>query len=169
MPCLSWLWLKLRGEQGSGPKGVNDLCFHTYGGFSPPPPPSPHPPSPQPPGPYISLEAHISALRPISQPQSTNPSLEAQIPWGWNLGLKVGIWALRLGFGPKDWDLGLENEIWASRLGGVGVRRRRRRKVPICVKAEVIDPSGPLPKKGTDQPTNQPTDRPTDKAGCRVA
>ena len=20
----------MRGEQGSGPKGVNDLCFHTY-------------------------------------------------------------------------------------------------------------------------------------------
>ena len=30
MPCLSRLWLKLRGEQGSGPKGVDDLCFHTY-------------------------------------------------------------------------------------------------------------------------------------------
>ena len=23
---------------GSGPEGVDDLCFHTYGGFSPPPP-----------------------------------------------------------------------------------------------------------------------------------
>ena len=31
------------GQQGSGPKGVDDLCFHTYGEFSPPhssPPPS---------------------------------------------------------------------------------------------------------------------------------
>ena len=37
VPCLSRLWLKLRGEQGSGPKGVDDLCFHTYGEFSPPP------------------------------------------------------------------------------------------------------------------------------------
>ena len=36
MPCLSRLWLKLRGEQGSGPEGVDDLCFHTYGEFSPP-------------------------------------------------------------------------------------------------------------------------------------
>ena len=40
VPCLSRLWLKLRGEQGSGPKGVDDLCFHTYGGFSPPSRPS---------------------------------------------------------------------------------------------------------------------------------
>ena len=34
MPCLSRLCLKLR-EQGSGPDGVDDLCFHTYGEFSP--------------------------------------------------------------------------------------------------------------------------------------
>ena len=67
--CLSKLWLKLRGEQGSGPQGVNDLYFHTYGEFSPPS----HPPS-------LSLQAHISAWRPISQPQGPNPSLEAQIP-----------------------------------------------------------------------------------------
>ena len=40
VPCLSWLWLKERGEQGSGPKGVDDLCFHT-GEFFPSPPPSP--------------------------------------------------------------------------------------------------------------------------------
>ena len=25
VPCLSRLWLKFRGEQGSGPKGVDDL------------------------------------------------------------------------------------------------------------------------------------------------
>ena len=31
VPCLSRLCLKLRGEQGSGPKGVDDLCFRTYG------------------------------------------------------------------------------------------------------------------------------------------
>ena len=41
VPCLSRLCLKLRGEQGSGPEGVDDLCFHTYGEFSPPPPPPP--------------------------------------------------------------------------------------------------------------------------------
>ena len=38
VPCLSRLCLKLRGEQGSGPEGVDDLCFHTYGEFSPSPP-----------------------------------------------------------------------------------------------------------------------------------
>ena len=32
------------------------------------------------------------------------------------MGLGVGIWALRLGFGPQDWDLGLKAGIWASRL-----------------------------------------------------
>ena len=58
---------------GSGPEGVDDLCFHTYGEFS-------------------------------------------QIPREWNLGLGVGIWALRVGFGPQDWDLGLETGIWASGL-----------------------------------------------------
>ena len=32
---------------GSGPEGVDDLCFHTYGEFSPSPPSSPSfPPSP---------------------------------------------------------------------------------------------------------------------------
>ena len=89
-----------------------------------------------------SLQTHISAWRPISQPPGPNPSLEAQIPRDWNLGLGVGIWALRVGFGPQDWDLGLEAEIWASwlRYGpggwGRGVRRRRRRRrrknFPIC-------------------------------------
>ena len=34
------------------------------------------------------------------------------------MGLEAGIWALRLGFGPRDWDLGLEAGIWALRLGG---------------------------------------------------
>ena len=33
------------------------------------------------------------------------------------MGLEARIWALRLGFGPRDWDLGLETGIWASRLG----------------------------------------------------
>ena len=68
------------------------------------------------PPPPPSLQAHISAWRPISQPRGPNPSLEAQIPREWNLGLGIGIWALRVGFGPQDWNLGLEAGIWASRL-----------------------------------------------------
>ena len=64
VPCLSRLWLKLRGEQGSGPEGVDDLCFHTYGGFSPSPSPPP-PPSLPPSNP--SLEAQIPVSRPKSQ------------------------------------------------------------------------------------------------------
>ena len=47
---------------GSGPEGVDDLCFQTHGEFSPPPSPSP-PPPPQP-----NLEAQILAWRPRSQP-----------------------------------------------------------------------------------------------------
>ena len=33
VPCLSRLCLKLSGEQGSGRKGVNDLCFQYMGNF----------------------------------------------------------------------------------------------------------------------------------------
>ena len=36
------------------------------------------------------------------------------------MGLEAGIWALNLGFWPKDWDLGLEAGIWATRLGFEG-------------------------------------------------
>ena len=36
--------LEGEGEAGPRPKGVDDLCFHTYGEFSPPPPPPPPPP-----------------------------------------------------------------------------------------------------------------------------
>ena len=68
VPCLSRLGLRLRGEQGSGPEGVDDLCFHTYGGFSPSPPPPP------------SLPPQIPASGPKFQSQGQNPSLEAQIP-----------------------------------------------------------------------------------------
>ena len=38
----------------------------------------------------------------------------------WDLGLKVGIWTSRLGFGPQGWDMGFEAEIWAWRWGGYG-------------------------------------------------
>ena len=66
---------------GSGTEGVDDLCFHTYGEFSPPPSSSfPLYPSPQPPGPYLSLEAHIPASKPKFQSRGPNPTLKAQIP-----------------------------------------------------------------------------------------
>ena len=34
VPCLRRLWLKLRGKQGSGPEGMNDLLSHIWGIFS---------------------------------------------------------------------------------------------------------------------------------------
>ena len=78
VPCLSILSLKLNGLQGSGPEGVDDLCFQT-GEFSPsPPPPSPLPltsrPISQPRGPYPSLKAQIPVLRPKSQYQGLIPT-----------------------------------------------------------------------------------------------
>ena len=133
MPCLSRLWLKLRGSRAAAPKGSMTYAFTHMGNFllllrTPPPP---------------SLQAYISAWRPISQPRGPNPSLDAQIPREWNLGLWVGIWALRVGFGPQDWDLGLEAGIWASRLryrpGGWGKggtkkeKKEEKEKIPhVC-------------------------------------
>ena len=68
---------------GSGPEGVDDLCFHTYGEFSPSSPSSPPPPSlplkSQSRGLNSSLEAQIPVLRPKFQPQGPDFSLEAQI------------------------------------------------------------------------------------------
>ena len=84
VPWQSRLCLKLNGRQGSDPKGVDDLCFHTLGEFSP----SPLPPS-------LSLPSQIHASRPKFQSWSPNPSLEAKIPvlrlkskaWGPNYSL----------------------------------------------------------------------------------
>ena len=98
----------------AAPKGSMTYAFTHMGNFlllrTPPPP---------------SLQAHFSAWRPITQPRGPNSSLEAQILGEWNLFLGIGIWALRVGFGPQDWNLGLEAGIGASRLrdgsGGWGV------------------------------------------------
>ena len=58
VPCLRRLCLKLKGKQGSGSEGVDDLCFHTYGEFSPSPPSLPPPsPSVRPPLPGSRLES----------------------------------------------------------------------------------------------------------------
>ena len=62
------------------------------------------------------------------------------------MGLEVGIWASRLGFGPQDWDLSLETGIWALRLRFKGGRLEKVKKVK----------EWPLPKRGLmDQLTNQ--------------
>ena len=124
---------------GSGPKGVDDLCFHTYGEFSPPPPsssPSSYPPS------YPSLEAQISVSRPNSQSRGPNPSLMAQ------------FLAWRLRFGPRGWDSGLETGIWASRLGFEGGTKKKKEeeeeKIPhMCESIGHRPLSGRCPKRLT--------------------
>ena len=75
---LKWVVGEVGGEQGSGPKGVDDLCFHTHGEFSPPPPP---PPSSSPSPPLASkLKSQPQAQITVS---SLNPRLRAQIPTLW--------------------------------------------------------------------------------------
>ena len=97
---------------GSGPKGVDDLCFHTYGEFSPPsspsspslyPPPTSGPIS-QPRGPYPSLEAQIPVLRPKSQPQGPNPNPK---PFLGNIWLKIQT-------GNMSWRLKFRMELFPS-------------------------------------------------------
>ena len=119
VPCLSRLCLKLRGKQGSGPKGVDDLCFHTYGELSPPstrpsvcPSPPVSRPKPQSQDPNPSLVAQILASRPKSYPGGLNSSQDAQIS-----SLILGYGPPGWGFGPQGFDLGLQTRIWASRLG----------------------------------------------------
>ena len=82
-------------------------------------------PSPQPPGPFLSLEVHIPALRPKFHPQGPNPNPKAQIPLSRDLGLKTGIWASRLRYGPGGWGEG----------GTKKEKKKEEKKIPICVKA----------------------------------
>ena len=72
VPCLSRLCLKLRGEQGSGPEGVDDLCFHSHGEFSPSPPP---PPAIRSLGWDLDFEAEIWASRLGSGPRGQDLGL----------------------------------------------------------------------------------------------
>ena len=44
------------------------------------------------------------------------------------MGLKTGIWASRLEFGPRDFDFGLETRIWASGLGFEGGTKEEKKK-----------------------------------------
>ena len=77
---LKKVMLKVDGDQGSGPKRVNDLCVHTYGEFSPPPPPPPPPPPGiRPLGWDLDLGAEIWASRLGFGPRD------------WNSGLKTGM------------------------------------------------------------------------------
>ena len=92
VPCISRLCLKLKGKQGSGPKGVNDLSFHTRN--------------------FVALlllaigaKGWILALKVGFRPSRGDTDLEA------------GIWSSRLRFGPPGRDLGLEAKSKVSRMG----------------------------------------------------
>merc|ERR1711951_48165 len=92
---------------------MGPMLLYTWGIFSsfstPFLPPASRPIS-QPRGPYPSLEAQIPVLRPKSQPQGPNSIFKAQIPASRDFGLKTGIWASRLRYGPGGWGAGTEEE-----------------------------------------------------------
>ena len=54
------------------------------------------------------------------------------------MGLEARVWASRLGFWPQDWDLGLKPGIWVLRLGfeGEGTEKKgeeeekKKEKIP---------------------------------------
>ena len=48
------------------------------------------------------------------------------------MGLEVGIWTSRLGFGPQGWDMGFEAEIWAWRWRGTEKEEKEKEKIPLC-------------------------------------
>ena len=60
-------------------------------------------------------------------------------PWGWDLDLKTGIWALRLGYGLRGWDMGLK--------GGGG---KEEKNSPMW-KHRSSTPSGPQPKRNANR------------------
>ena len=82
--------------------GIFSFFSSSFFSSAPPLPPATRPIS-QPQGPYPSLEAQILVLRLKSQPPGLNPHPKAQIPASRDLGLKTGIWALRLRYGPRGW------------------------------------------------------------------
>ena len=109
-----------------------------------------HTPLPQPRGPYLSLEAHIQALRPKSQSWGPNPLRLEFGPWGWDLRLEVGIRASCLGFGPQGWDKSLKAGIWALRLGEGGYEGEEEgggENSPYVWKHRSSTPLGPLAKR----------------------
>ena len=71
------------------------------------------------------------------------------------MGLEASIWALRLGFGPKDWDLGLETRMWASRLGFEGggtEEQKEKEKIPhMCESIGHRPLLGRCPKRRGDR------------------
>ena len=91
-----------------------------------------------------SLEAQIPVLRPKSHPQGPNSNPKAQIPVSRDLGLKTGIWASRLGYGPPGWDMGLEAGGRGEGCGG-GEGGGGGENSPYVWKHRSSTPLGPLP------------------------
>ena len=105
---------------GSGSKGADDICSHTYGRFSPSSPLSFHPPNTlipasrlqtQPEGPNLSLKAPILALRLHFRPRGSNCS-----PCGSNTSPAAPIPASTLQSQPQGSNPSYEAPIPALRL-----------------------------------------------------
>ena len=110
------------------------------------PPPLASRPISQPGGPYLSLEAHIPALRPKSQSWDPNPNLKAQIPTPRPRFQSLGIFALRLGFGPGSWASRLRYGPRGWGVGGCGGGGEGGgENSPYMWKHRSLTPLGPLP------------------------
>ena len=76
------------------------------------------------------------------------------------MGLKTGIWASRLEFGPQGWDLGLKAGILALRLGseseGRGTEEKEKKEEKKEEKFLLCESIGHRPLRGCC-PSNQLT------------
>ena len=73
----------------------------------------------------------------------------------WDLGLEVGIWTSRLGFGPQGWYMGFKAEIWAWRWGGVTEEEEEKEeeeKTPLCESIGHRPLRGRCPKRNRLKP-----------------
>ena len=61
------------------------------------------------------------------------------------MGLEARIWSFWIGFGPRDWDLGLKTGIWVLRLGFKGGTENRSPKgnmwsaIPVALLCMVVN------------------------------
>ena len=66
--------------------------------------------------PYVSV-CGCEAVRGAAALKLCEGANDQRLVSFWDLGLKTGIWASRLGFVPQGRNFGLKAGIWTSRLG----------------------------------------------------